>query len=181
MSSQISCGRLVTHERSNLITQYVRTEDNEYGAGNRAIIAHIVNDVGVAGGASVAGQIRRQWPGAYNHYIDYIKSRRTLLERPSPLGMVCWYRQEEPIWIAHMFAQSETIRTNKTPFRMEDFKKTLYEVAMVARDTGRPLNMPYMIGCGLAGADWNDVERVIRAMCCQLHGVDVHLHKRNGR
>ena len=158
-------GKIIVHEHSNVLA----------AQGERILIAHVVNDLGVMG-AGLAKQMRAKWPGVYHQYREFVHLHR----RESLLGTVQFVQvQEQPhLVVANCFAQ-HGIRslTNLTPFSLDAFRTCLAEVGRDAVTNQLEVHMPYGIGAGLAGGKWSEIEHVIWEVCCVTNGLTVHLHK----
>lgn len=141
------------------------------------IIAHQVNCQGVMG-AGVALAIREKWPQVYESYRAICKAA----PRPdSLLGMAqivdIQERRTLPANVANLFGQCGighgSCQTNYPALEkaMENLKKymTMHGLTYVA--------MPYGIGCGLAGGNWDVVEDIITRTFDADSGINVELWK----
>lgn len=114
------------------------------------IICHQVNCQRVMG-AGLALQIRKKYP---KHYEDYMYA-------PQRLGSVCVTHVRPNLYVAGIFGQYGYGRTGiHTAY--EALEQGLVQVAALARKKRLPVYLPYGIGCGLAGGDWNKVSDIIR-------------------
>lgn len=124
------------------------------GAGNildikSGIILHQANCQGVMG-AGLALQLKKKWPVVYTDY-------RTKYERVGLfLGDIILSRVEGDIFVASLCTQKFYGR-GKVFTDYECLKNS-----MKAISTNRmQIYVPYGIGCGLAGGDWNVVSKII--------------------
>lgn len=141
------------------------------------VIAHQVNCMGVMG-AGVARQIRDACPSAYQSYRAYVCSygpngrdkmlgRTLLCPKPSnedwPFG-----------YVAHLFGQYGYGRYPKCYTDYRALRRCFASLAIGMRQMGlSSVAMPYKIGCGLAGGDW---ENLVYPMIVEMLGsMDVVL------
>lgn len=119
------------------------------------VIAHQVNCMGVMG-AGVAKQIRERWPEAYASYHvlcqEYKKAPHVLL------GNVQLVPIDDGRYIYNIFGQldygSHTTQTEYDALR-RGLLDTIRWMEQI-RPGGR-LALPWKIGCGLAGGNWDGV------------------------
>ena len=123
------------------------------------IIAHQVNCMGVWG-AGVAKQMKAQYPLAYEKYVDIVK--RTL--GIYLLGNCQIVRIAEssikPNTIANIFGQYNYGRDK----RYTDYtaiERGLERFHASAGITNKSIAIPYKIGCGLGGGEWEKVKLLI--------------------
>ena len=124
--------------------------------GERIIICQQVNCAGVMG-AGLAKQIRTKYPVVYSEYQKYIHEL-TAQELPL-LGRVSYVRVADNVAIANIFGQNSYGR---------GMRHTNYAALGVAfwricsRIQNTTIRIPYGIGCGLGGGDWDIVEALIK-------------------
>lgn len=126
------------------------------------IIAHQVNCKGVMG-AGLAKQIRNNYPNLYNAYKDYCN-------HGARLGDFLGLATSDKHYILNIFAQDDYGRDKRyTDYSamynafangINDYRD-LYGVGDEVQLT---IAIPYMIGCGLAGGDWNEVQKILLAV-----------------
>lgn len=126
-------------------------------------IAHQVNCQGVMG-AGLARQIRNKYPNVYDTYKIFCNINTA---KP-PLGKSLCVWTEDNHCIINVFGQLEYGRAQQ----QTDYDALYSGFAIAAeeiRDTFLnenpryqvPIAIPYGIGCGLAGGDWNKVREVL--------------------
>lgn len=117
------------------------------------IICHQVNCVG-AMGAGIALQIRNKWPVVFKCYNDECK---LFSDKPSELlGRVQDTLVSDNLVIANCFGQVYPGRNGlMTDYNAWD--KILDKLNDLTNFFLLDIHFPYMIGCGLAGGDWNVV------------------------
>lgn len=122
---------------------------------NADVIVHQTNCKGVMG-AGIAKQVRDQFPDVFTKYKALCDRYRT---NTSELLGTCQFVEENGKTICNAFGQDGFKRpgcnTDYNALR-ECFK------AIAKRYSERTVALPYKIGCGLAGGDWNIVEAMIK-------------------
>jgi len=156
---------------------------------DKGVIVHSVNCIGGVGG--LAGAIARKWPKNASEYIAHIKRQKLPIML---LGSVFEVNVAHNVVVANLFGQNN-IGTKerqteysalitgfkdiaKTYFRGNDIK-TVHFSGIGLEDVSNELNdiyIPYKIGCGLGGADWNIVEEIIHK-CFEKSINDVYICK----
>ena len=125
------------------------------------IIAHQVNCCGIMG-AGVAKQIKERYPKAFHDYLIYCE--RMSYSPDLLLGDVRFsegYRFEDGtkclFEIAHIFAQKSFGRRGiHTDY--DALRKGLLRIRTYVELAGyKYVAIPYKIGCGLGGGDWENV------------------------
>ena len=126
------------------------------------VICHQVNCMGVMG-AGLAKQIRAKFPLVYQEYMaEHLAGRLTLGE-----VIFTTVSTDPPLYIASMCGQQNYGRhgnfTNN--FAFEACLKRVAEFRDIQAHLGKAepmaIYMPYKIGCGLAGGNWNDISVII--------------------
>lgn len=117
------------------------------------IIAHQVNCQGVMG-AGLAKQIRDKYPEVYeayrDHCLNYEKSGALLL------GSILYQPvKNKKLCIANLFAQDKFGEGCQTDY--EALKKCFNTLEQHAGAKNFNVAIPFKIGCGLAGGDWESV------------------------
>lgn len=109
------------------------------------VIIHQVNNKG-AMGAGIAGEIRRAYP---QHYLDF-KAAEPLL------GTLVKTKVSSTLGVVGMFSQDGYGRDNKVYTNYGAFEECLKAIAeLYAINPKIKYYVPFGIGCGLAGGDWN--------------------------
>ena len=134
------------------------------------VIVHQVNCQGVMG-AGVAKQIREQFPNTYNKYRALCMNFKS--NTSAMLGM-CQYVQEEPFVICNAFGQDFYYR-NSVQTQYDKLEKCFYDIAEKYR--GKRVALPWKIGCGLAGGDWDVVYEMIFSILAVEGGCKVTLYE----
>lgn len=130
------------------------------------IIAHQVNCRGKMG-AGVAKQVKTKFPHVYAEYCDFLKSHT------NPLGEVLLVPTEfnenainspgtiayNGQYIANLFAQNQYGFDKKQYTDLESLEKCFYTIKRMTQYRnnlfGSKIAMPYQIGCGYGGANWD--------------------------
>lgn len=117
-------------------------------------IVHQGNLIKVAG-AGVALAIRNAWPRWYIHFCH----------KTARLGQIDTFpvASEPPISIITIYAQ-EGIGRQKRQTDYPAFIEAVQEVGELyrMRIIPSPIYLPYKIGCGLGGGDWNKILPIIQ-------------------
>jgi O-acetyl-ADP-ribose deacetylase (regulator of RNase III) len=124
------------------------------------IICHQVNCIG-AMGAGLALQIRNKWPVVYKKYQDDCKQFMTHPDKM--LGHVLDVMVEPDLIVANCFGQVFPSHIGKqTDYEAWDIM--LNKVQDLGTYFSLDIHFPYMIGCGLAGGDWNVMSEKIERL-----------------
>lgn len=146
----------VTFHESNL--HFFRNERNAIHIQNgnilnveTGIICHQVN-CRHAMGSGLALKIRKKYPC---HYADY-------LTFPAKLGNICLTEiRPDELHIAGIYAQDE-YGSHGIHTQYPALASGLSTVNKIAEKKHLPVYLPYGIGCGLGGGDWEIVKTIIR-------------------
>lgn len=112
------------------------------------LIAHQVNCRGVMG-AGVARVIAKRYPEVEAMY-------RKASKRYAPaelLGECLLLPATDTLWVANVYGQLNTGRGLQTDYTA--VRTALGYLRRYADQLPSTLNVPYMMGCGLAGGDWD--------------------------
>lgn len=132
------------------------------------IIGHQVNCFGVAGG--LAGAVFRKWPYAKNDYMQLIKH----VQPKSLIGMAHYTgEQRDGHIICNLFGQFEP-GAAYNPKRLE---QSLEQLGNFARAMDYSVALPWKLSCGIAGGDWEEVQRIIERT---MDGVECVIYRREG-
>ena len=141
---------------------------------DKGVIVHSVNCIGAVGG--LAGAIARKWPKNADEYRAHVKRQ----ELPIMLmGSVFEVNVAHNLFVANLFGQYDIgMSKQQTEYAalIRGFDKIAYSY-FVGNDTEtsddgvfgvnehpialKDIYIPYKIGCGLGGADWNLVQEII--------------------
>lgn len=138
---------------------------------NADAILHQVNCQGVMG-SGIAKQIKEKYPAVFKYYkalCDGDKKTRKKLgfSKSSLLGwaQVC-YKEDYLVGhvkdtqvIVNLFAQDRYGKDGRCYTDYSALNKCLEQVNK--RFAGKSVAIPYLMGCGLAGGDWNIVSKLI--------------------
>ncbi|MCT7965066.1 hypothetical protein NG799_01805 [Laspinema sp. D1] len=122
--------------------------DMEYG-----MICHQVNLKGVMG-AGLAKQIRDKYPQVYQQYKNCLENKS--------LGDILAVSVADNLMVLNLFAQTD-IGTGQQQTNMTALKECCAAVRRFNRDWDymMPIYLPYNLGCGLGGANWSEVSKLI--------------------
>lgn len=122
------------------------------------IICHQVNCLNRMG-AGVAKAISDKWPEVKTDYHRYCRT----MSKEELFGKVLFTPiSNEDIIVASIFSQYNYGNSKKTGVVYTDVDKLIFGLCVVLDwYEYEDVYIPYGIGCGLAGADWNDVSKRI--------------------
>lgn len=141
---------------------------------DKGVIVHSVNCLGAVGG--LAGAIARKWPKNAEEYRAHVKRQKLPIML---LGSVFEVNVAHNVIVANLFGQNNVgtrerqteysaliagfKRIEQTSFKGNDIKDEVFTPHGLHeyRITLQDIYIPYKIGCGLGGADWNIVEEII--------------------
>lgn len=135
------------------------------------IICHQVNCMGVMG-SGLAKQIRNKYPEVYPSYIKYCKGCKDN-DPKNLLGEVQTIPCSDGKIIANLFGQYRYGR-DKQYTDYNALKTSLEGILQVAKMFNNTIAIPYNLGCGLAGGDWNIVYKIIEEV---FEDYDVTIYK----
>ena len=141
---------------------------------DKGVIVHSVNCIGAVGG--LAGAIARKWPKNAEQYRAHVKRQKMPIML---LGSVFEVNVAHNIIVANLFGQNNV----GTKERQTEYSALIAGFKSIASTYFKgndkemipfngfgyeevPINLtdiyiPYKIGCGLGGADWNIVEEIL--------------------
>lgn len=121
------------------------------------IIVHVCNDSGGWGKGFVLA-LSYRWREPERRYRAWHLGEQS---QPFALGQVQFVRVEDALWVANLIGQHGMgFRNGLPPIRYEAIQEGLRTVAAKAIELGASVHMP-RIGCGLAGGEWKEVERIV--------------------
>lgn len=128
--------------------------------GNKFII-HVCNDIG-AFGAGVALAIGKKWPVVKTKYKEWSN------KDDFKLGNIQHVKVEKDLVVINMIAQHNIITINNIPpIRYDALQLCVKKVSDLALFNKVSVNIPYLMGCGLAGGSWNIVEKILIEELCE--------------
>lgn len=123
-----------------------------------AMIIHICNDK-IKWGAGFVLALSKQWKGPEVEYKKWGHEGWPTFG----LGCVQYVSVEQDVIVANMIGQRGIHKDRKTgqiPLRYDALKECLEKIYKKAEHDGYTVHMP-RIGCGLAGGEWDKVEKII--------------------
>jgi len=121
------------------------------------IIVQSINCIGGMGG--LAGAIARKYPVVKETYLKVL-DRVNIKHRFTFLGQVLYVDASDSLTFANVFGQWHTSGSE----RMTDYAAIAAGLKTIAEnnaDAKQPVYIPYLLGCGLGGGDWNLVSEMI--------------------
>lgn len=131
--------------------------------GGRKLICHVVNDLGRMG-SGVAKALMVKWPQVRSEYVQWHKTdKHNDQDLDFALGKVQFIYCTDDIVVANVIGQHD-IRTLKgvPPVRYDALREGFNHIAKVAKHFDATVHVPYLMGCDLAGGDWETVESILR-------------------
>lgn len=124
-----------------------------------SVICHCCNALGAWGKGFVV-PLGKKYPIAREKYLEFIKNT----PKENRLGSVSFAKVSDNIIVANIIGQYYTYpKDGKIPLDYEALEKGFKFIINIFKMHKMPLtiHMP-KIGCGLAGGDWNVVEKIIK-------------------
>ena len=138
--------------------KYVKGDATSPQGDGKKVIAHICNDIG-GWGAGFVLALSKKWMHPENVY-------RANYKLGLVLGDIQIATVEHDIVVINMIAQSGTISRlkdeNLPPIRYEALERCLEKVNQYCVTYNATLHAP-RFGAGLAGGDWNKIEKIIES------------------
>ena len=119
------------------------------------VIVHQTNCMGVMG-SGIAKQLRDKYPEVYKAYYYFCKNNKA--EDIVGTSLICEANNGK--YIANAFGQIG-FGTDKQYTIYDALEKALKEVAEFAEERNLTVAIPYKIGCGKGGGDWEIVSEII--------------------
>jgi O-acetyl-ADP-ribose deacetylase (regulator of RNase III) len=131
------------------------------------ILVHVCNDLGIMGGG-IALTIRQKFPKVYRLYSEWHQKEVHKGKKFLPLGETQFVYINPVLDIANMIGQHGITGTfnSKPPIRYEAVENCLEQVAKVCKIKKAQMIGP-KFGAGLAGGDWNIIEKLIQNKLCK--------------
>jgi O-acetyl-ADP-ribose deacetylase (regulator of RNase III) len=131
----------------------------------KGIIAHQVNCQGKMG-AGLAKQLRAKYPQVYHQYINSFKTGKL------QLGTVQLVPINQDLYVANLAGQNG-YGTQHQQTDYHALTQCLIQLQNLSQKLELIPYLPYKIGCGLAGGDWQIVSSLIIKYCpsawiCQI-------------
>ena len=130
------------------------------------VIAHQVNCQGVMR-TGVAKDIRAKWPKVYNRYRKIYGRYYKFLRCYYNLGK-CQYisikssQNVLPRYIVNLFAQDDYGYDGKQYTDLDALESCFANLGVFCEKNNYSLALPYKIGCGRGGADWDEIYKLIQ-------------------
>lgn len=136
---------------------YLQGDATNPSTPGQKIIAHCCNNIG-QWGAGFSGALSGRYPEAERLYRQWYRGDLRKLFR---LGEVQLVKLRPDLWAANIIGQVG-VRSpgNPTPVRYDALRRGLHSVGTEAGLLHASVHLP-RLGCGLAGGDWRQVERII--------------------
>lgn len=125
-------------------------------------ICHQVNCQGKMG-SGIAKSIKEKWPIAYDNYMEmWLHAKGSSFGGPEDhlLGKISTVRIDSNKSVINMFAQSHYGYDGRRYTSYDAFWSCLGEIKATI-PKGSKIGFPKNIGCGLGGANWEVIQRMI--------------------
>lgn len=136
----------ITFKKGNAVSALIDKEID--------VLLHCVNCKGVFA-SGIAGEIRKRIPTAYQEYMEFYQSNKSML------GKFAWCGSK----VVHLAAQSFYGRDGKRYVNYGALSECLNAFAREAKpykgNIVKRIGIPYNMCCGLAGGDWNIVLELV--------------------
>lgn len=140
------------------------------------VVLHQANCFSIMGGG-IALAIANKYPEAKE--VD----KKSSLSPKEKFGKFT-YVTSDGVTIGNLYGQYELGKVNlvKMNMRMKMLNKSLNEFLTSAKSglienvNLEKVGVPYKIGCGLAGGDW-DIVKLILERASEEHGIDIYVYK----
>lgn len=120
---------------------------------NYGLICHQVNCKGVMG-AGLALALKHKYPKVFSDY------RKAYIEDRLWLGNVIYTQINDKLWVANICGQEDYGRQpNNIYTDYSAVRSALLNIAANWSDS--VVSIPYKMGCGLAGGNWNTILKII--------------------
>ena len=131
------------------------------------IIVHQTNCQGVMG-SGIAKQVKEKYPEVFNAYYHYCKTHIV----PDLLGTSLICEANDGKIIANVFGQNGFGGGLQTDY--DALRNALQEVYDFAKENKKSVAIPYKLGCGLAGGDWNKVFDMITEVFSDIDNCNIY-------
>ena len=149
--------------------RYVKGDATKPLGDGEKYIVHICNDIG-GWGAGFVLALSNRWEGPEEMYRKWY-GYGYIFE----LGRIQRVKVEDDITVINMIDQHRTGYTKgEPPIRYNALHTCLCKVGRAANDSGASVHMP-RIGCGLAGGQWDIVEKIIKETLTD-NGIEVTVY-----
>jgi len=131
------------------------------------VIAHQVNCLGIMGGG-IALQIKNKWPAVFEKYKEFIADWEHC-NNDLPLGYCYAVELGKERTIANIFGQKQIGGTCPTDYgavkkAFINLKNYLISDLQYREGSQIPVGIPYKMGCGLGGGDWDTYCKVLKEL-----------------
>ena len=137
------------------------------------LICHQVNCQGVMN-SGIAKSIRQKFPKVYKSYKNTVNKYIEENNINNLLGRVVGVDIGDNKWVVNMFGQFTYGYDNRQYTRTEALFECFKEVRKIAEKNNLSVAIPHGVGCGLGGADWEQVENLL---LIAFDGYEVTLYK----
>jgi hypothetical protein len=140
----------------------------------RKIIGHCTNDLGIMS-SGVAAALFKKWSDVRSKYIAWHKMNNDLGNK-FELGKTQFVKVEDDIVVANIIGQHGVGRQNgNVPVRYDALREGCAYIRKACKFFSASAHFPYLMGCDLAGGNWEEVEKIIQEELID-HDVEVTVY-----
>lgn len=142
------------------------------------VIAHVCNNQG-GWGAGVSGAIGQAYTDAEDMYRDWCAHPDDYVE-PFELGQTQFVQVDNKNnrYVANMIAQNRyTTKSNSVALHMNALEDCFKQVCKFARDNRLSVHIPYLMGAGLAGGNWDEIMALIINVLDSYKEIDLFIYE----
>lgn len=148
--------------------KYIVKDVREPIGEGKKLICHCVNDI-PAMGSGVAKALLDKWPIVRSAYMEWGKRPNTNFG----LGKIQALKVEDDIAVVNMVGQHGIHSQNGLPpIRYDAIRSACKKTCIIAKRYKATVHIPYLLGCDLAGGNWEIVEKIFLEELCE-HGIEV--------
>lgn len=140
-------------------------------ANGPTVLCHQVNCKGVMG-AGVAKAIRERWPLVFERYQEWCKDELPLLGEFQP---ICVENGDKPnsLWVVNIFGQDGHGSGRQTNYGAVAKSFNKLAVWHEKHHSDARIYIPYLMGCGLAGGDWEVYSEIVEFFLPNVVAVEL--------
>jgi O-acetyl-ADP-ribose deacetylase (regulator of RNase III) len=145
-----------SNHNSKGLLRFVKGDATQPQSGKLKYILQIVNNEG-AYGAGFSGAVKARWPKVELEYRQWWREKYGKLK----LGDIQEIQVTSDLIVVNMVAQDGVVSyKNKKPIKYDALKTCLAKIGKEMVNYNSSVHIP-RIGCGLAGGEWEEVEKLI--------------------
>ena len=155
-----------------MVTMLINIINGDLLKAKEDIICHQVNCQGVMGGG-IAKQIKNKYPEVYREYLEIVKNPES---KKHLLGHASFTKTNDNKIIFNLFGQYN-YGTEKRQTNYEALYNAMEMMFTYAQCCEYQIALPYNIGCGLGGGNWDIVYTMIEELS-KKYNIYVTIYKK---